>query len=137
MPHPNETIIRAVYDDISSGSLDGVASLLADDVTWQITGDSPISGTYTGKDAVFGFFSKMMELYGGTFRIQVRDVLANDGYGVVISVEKGEVGGETVEFGSVHLWGIRDGKCVNFISYEDDNYHQFWARRRQPAGFTQ
>jgi ketosteroid isomerase-like protein len=127
MPHPNEATIRAVYDDIAAGSLDRVASFLADDVTWQITGSSPISGSYAGKDAVFGFFAKMMEFYSGPFTIEVHDVLANGAYGVAICTERAVVSGEALEFSSVHLWGLRDDKCFTFISYEDDDYHRFWA----------
>ena len=129
MQHPNEATIKAIYDDIAAGSLDRVASFLADDITWQITGKSPISGIYVGKDAVLGFFAKMGELYGGTFSIEIRDVLADEAYGAVIATERGMVGGQALEFGSVHLWSLRGGKCASFISYEDDHYHQFWARQ--------
>jgi ketosteroid isomerase-like protein len=128
MAHGNETLIRAVYDDILSGSLDMVGNLLSDDITWQVTGSSPVSGTYSGRQEVFGFFATVMELYGGTFRIQLRSVLANDDYCVVLAEESGVVDGESLEFSSVHLWSLRNGKCTTFMSYEDDSYHQFWSR---------
>jgi len=69
----------------------------------------------------------MMELYEGSLWVEVRDVLANDDHGVVLTTEHGSSQGETVEFTTVHLWSIRGGKCTRFTSYEDDVYHQFWS----------
>ncbi len=133
MTHANEPAIRAAYADISSGRLDLMASFLTDDITWQITGSSPVSGTYRGREEIFGLFAKVMDVYGGTFEMEIRDVVASDDYGFVIAVERGIVGGELLEFGSVHVWRMRAGKCASFISYEDDNYHQFWAQQLQRA----
>jgi uncharacterized protein len=128
MTHPNEEKIKAIYADMGAGSLRLVQDFMADGIKWTITGTSPVSGTYTGKEEVIGFYTRMLELYQGTFKIEIRDVLANDESGVVLATESATVGGETLEFTSVHLWSLSNGKCVSFISYEDDDYHQFWAR---------
>ena len=133
MAHSNEASIKAFYAYISEGRLDLVGDFLADDVTWQIPGNSPLSGCYVGKEAVFGFFAKIVEVYGGTFKIEVVGVLADDKYGVVVGVESGVAEGKELESDSVHVWTIRDGKCASFQSYVDDSYHQFWARQLQTA----
>jgi hypothetical protein len=41
-----------------------------------------------------GFFGKLMELSGGTFRIEIHDVVANDTHGVVLVTTHGERGGQ-------------------------------------------
>jgi len=127
MSHPNETMLRTAYAGFSIGDMAPLTDMLSDDITWHAAGTSPVSGDYVGKDEVFGFFAKMMELYGGSLRVEVRDVLANDDHGVVLTTEHGSSQGETVEFTTVHLWTIRDGKCTRFVSYEDDVYHHFWS----------
>jgi uncharacterized protein len=136
MSHQNETLLRAAYTGFSTGDMAPIASLIANDTTWCITGSSPVSGTYTGTDEIFGFFGSVMDLYQGTFRIDARDVLANGDYGVILCTEHGIVHGELLEFSSVHVWKLRNGKCTQFMSYEDDIYHKFWSEgtlRQVPA----
>ena len=138
MSHPNEAMHRTAYAGFAAGDMTPLTDMLSDDITWHAAGTSPVSGDYAGKDEVFGFFATMMELYGGSLRVEVRDVLANDDHGVVLTTERGSSQGETVEFTTVHAWSIRDGKCTRFVSYEDDVYHQFWSpdaimRRASPS----
>jgi ketosteroid isomerase-like protein len=133
MTDSNEDSIKAFYANISEGRGDLIGDFLADDVIWQIPGTSPVSGRYVGKQAVLGFFAKIVEVYGGTFKIEVVDVLADDKYGVVIGVESGAAGGKELESDSVHVWTIRDGKCASFQCYEGDSYHQFWSLQLQTA----
>jgi len=132
MTHLNEAKLRDIYADMASGSVNLLQDFMSDDITWKITGGSPVSGTYTGKEEVFGFYARMLELYQGTFKIEIIDVLANDGYGVVLAVESAVVGDKALKFTSVHLWILADRKCVSFISYEDDAYHQFWEGLPRP-----
>jgi ketosteroid isomerase-like protein len=76
---------------------------------------------------VLGFFGRMMELYGGTLQLDVLDVLANDDHGIVLTRERGQHAGKAVEYGGIHRWDFRNGKCVRFENYYDDAYHVFWA----------
>ena len=65
--HANVQVARRGYEAFSRGDMATVRELLADDVEWHVGGNNPISGDYKGKDAVFGFFGKLMELTAGTF----------------------------------------------------------------------
>ncbi len=133
MSHPNEAMLRHAYEAFAVGDLDPVLGMLSDDISWHASGDSPVAGDYSGREGVLRFFAAMMTQYGGTLRLQVNDVLASDDHGVVLTTESGTAGGERIEWASVHVFTIRDGKCVRFVSYEDDAYHQFWAARRVAA----
>jgi ketosteroid isomerase-like protein len=92
-----------------------------------VSGDSPVAGDYSGPDAVLGFLSKMMELYGGTLRLDVIDVLANDDLGIVVTEERAEYDGKALEYSGIHGWEFRDGKLARFQNYTDDTYNRFWA----------
>lgn len=131
MPHPNQIMLKTAYQAFACGDLLPLAAMLSDNVVWHATGTSPAAGDYVGKDEVFGyfggFFTKMIELYGGSLHIEVRDVLANDTHGVVLTTERGTSQGETLTFTSIHLFTIRDGTCTHVTSYQDDCYHQFWS----------
>src|SRR3954451_22862530 len=82
--HPNVELLRKGYNAYSTGDADVLNDLFADDITWHVTGRSALSGDYKGKEQVFGFFGKIMELSGGTSKLEVHDILANDNHGVVL-----------------------------------------------------
>jgi ketosteroid isomerase-like protein len=42
-----------------------MTELIADDVTWHVTGAGPLSGTYHSRDEVFGFFARLAEETAG------------------------------------------------------------------------
>jgi uncharacterized protein len=48
----------------------------ADDIFWHVPGRGPLSRDYRGHAEVRGFFEHFMALSGGSFRLQIDDVLA-------------------------------------------------------------
>jgi uncharacterized protein len=56
--HPNVELTRRGYDAFAKGDLAALSGLIADDVTWHVTGAGPLTGTYHGRDEVFGFFGR-------------------------------------------------------------------------------
>ena len=100
--------------------------LLSDDVRYHIYGRSKVSGDYVGKDEVLGFVGKLVELSGGTFRIQVLDILANDEHGVVLTRETARHDGKTLDNHAVHVWDMREGTCTGFRGYNEDAWDEFW-----------
>jgi ketosteroid isomerase-like protein len=126
MPHPHERLLRANYEAFTKGDMNPMLDSLTHDIQWHVSGPSPVAGDYSGKGEVVDFFAKMMELYGGTLRIDVIDVLANDDHGIVLTRERGEHAGKAVEYEGVHRWHFRAGECARFENYYDDAYQEFW-----------
>ena len=85
-----------------------------------------MAGEYAGKAELLGFFEKMMQLYGGTLRLQVVDVLAGEEPAAVLTLEESQYNGQSLAFRSVYLWETRGGKFSAFRVYYDDAYHKFW-----------
>ena len=84
--HPNVELTRRGYAAFAEGDMATLSELIADDVTWHQNGVGPLSGTYHGRDEVFGFFGRLAEETAGTFRLDVHDVLANDEHAVALCV---------------------------------------------------
>ncbi|MGH3536800.1 MAG: nuclear transport factor 2 family protein [Pseudonocardiaceae bacterium] len=112
--------VGSAYEAFAKGDVETVMSLLTDDIEYYVSGRSPVSGTYKGKDEVLGLFGKMMELSGGTFQVEVQDILANDKHGVALTIKRGQRASKTLESRSVHVWDIRDGKCTRFRAYNEE-----------------
>jgi ketosteroid isomerase-like protein len=127
--HPNLDLMRRGYAAYTSGDLDTISQLFADDVVWHVSGRSPLSGDYTGKEQVFGFFGKLQELSGGTSRVEVHDLLADDDHGVAIVTQSASRDGRTYEGRVTHVLHLRDGKVTEFWDAYVDQYasDEFWA----------
>jgi ketosteroid isomerase-like protein len=129
MTHSNETLLRATYDAVGNGNLEVLLDALADDVIWEDSSLGPLAGEFHGKQAVGDFFGRMFEVYAGTLRLEVVDVVANDDHGVVVTHEHGETAGGAVSWRGAHIWTFRDGRCAEFVAVNDGAYNRFWAGR--------
>jgi ketosteroid isomerase-like protein len=127
--HPNLDLMRRGYAAYASGDLETISQLFADDVVWHVSGRSPLSGDYTGREQVFGFFGTLQELSGGTSRVEVHDLLADDEHGVAIVTQSGTRNGRSYEGKVTHVLHLRDGKVTEFWDAYVDQYtaDEFWA----------
>ena len=120
--HTSAELIRTGYEAFAAGDLDTVAKLFAPDIRWHIGGRSAISGTYTGHGEVFGFFAKLFEETGGTFHIDIHDVLASDDHVVVLVSESASRGDRHLEMNEAHIWHVSDGLAKEFWGFAEDQY---------------
>ncbi len=129
MSHPNEDLLRRGYEAFGSGDMATLNELFSDDIVWHVGGRNPLSGDYEGKDAVFGFFAKTMETTGGSFRLELHDMLANDDHGIGLLVARGEREGKTLEDRGVQVLHFKDGKATESWFHPGDAYavDEFWS----------
>jgi uncharacterized protein len=119
--HVNIQRSRRAYEAFGKGDMATVSELMADDVLWHVGGNNPLSGEYKGKDAVFGFFGKLMELTGGTFKLDVHDILANDEHSVTLVSVTAEKAGKKFEGRAVHVTHPdAEGRVKEFWSFDED-----------------
>ncbi len=123
MAHPNEALIRRGFEAFSKGDMDTLRNeFLAPDIKYHVPGKSPISGDYSGVDEVLGFFGKVFELTGGTFRVELHDVLANDEHGIALSPATGQRDGKTLHDNGVLVFHFKDGKTSEVWLHPGDVY---------------
>ena len=122
MTHPNEELTRRGFDAFAKGDVDTLRELFDQDAVWHAPGRSPLSGDYRGVDAILGFFARLAELTGGTFRTDVHDVVANDEHAVAIYATRGEREGRTLENRTVLVSHIRNGKIAEAWLMSEDQY---------------
>jgi uncharacterized protein len=120
MAHPNEDLLRQGYEAYSSGDLDTVQGLLHDDIVWHAGGSNQLTGDYHGHEQIFEHFGKLMELSGGTFRVEAHDFLANDTRGVVLVTLHSERDGHAIAIRAADIWQIADGKATERWTFAED-----------------
>ena len=129
MAHPNDDLVRRGYAAFGSGDVATLGTLLADDIVWHVGGRSPITGDYKGKDQVFGFFAGLAERAGGTFRLEIHDVLANDEHAVALVKATGERAGKTLNDNGVQVFHVHGGKVTETWFHPGDQSaaDAFWT----------
>jgi ketosteroid isomerase-like protein len=120
--HPNVARIKDVYGALAKGDLAALNDVFAEDVLWHETGRSQLSGDYRGRDAVFGFFGKVMEVTEGSFRVDVHAVLADDEHCVALVAVSASRGGRTITVNAMDVTHLRDGKVVEWWAIPTDQY---------------
>jgi uncharacterized protein len=115
--HPNVARVAEALDAYAAGDWDTMRQHLDDGIAWHVGGDHPLAGTYHGAEAVIGYFKKAQELTGGTLRLHLDEILANDDFAGVV----------------VQVTGERDGKRIDVQMAEairfgpDGRWNEFWA----------
>ena len=127
--HPNLEAARTGYAAFAAGDMATVGPLLADDVVWHVGGDNPLSGDYTGREEVLGFFGRLMQETDGTFENEIHDMLANDEHGVAIVEARARRNGKSIDDRSVHVFHMSDGQITEFwnISSDQDAWDDFYS----------
>jgi hypothetical protein len=106
-----------------------VQSLFAEDVVWHFPGRGPLAGDYKGVGEVMAWLGRSAELTGGTLRLEVHDILANDEHGVALTRATAERGSKQLADNGVSIFHIRDGKAVEVWTHLGDLYasDDFWS----------
>ncbi|MEY2515252.1 MAG: uncharacterized protein QOJ89_2610 [bacterium] len=123
-------IVQSLYEDFARGDMPAVMSRLAEDISWRIPGDHLVSGNFSGHDEILAFFQQIGELSGGTFSVDVHEILEGASGTVValttISAERDQQG---ASFETVHVWRIEGARATSFREYHDrqDAINAFWS----------
>jgi len=129
MTAQNAELIRRGYDAFARADLPTVFDIFDRDITWHVPGSSPLSGDYKGHGEVGGFFARTMELSGGTFAIDIQDVLAQQDQVVVLCTVSAERHGQSWSSPEVHVWRVAGGRAVAFREFQGDEQTEdaFWS----------
>jgi carbon monoxide dehydrogenase subunit G len=70
-----------------------------------------------------------MEISGGTLRVEVHDILANDEHGVALVRGTGQRGAKSIADNGVQVFHLRDGKATEVWFHPGDQAasDEFWS----------
>lgn len=127
--HPNVELTQRGYEAFAKGDFAELSNIFADDIVWHSPGPGPLSGTYRGRDEVFGLFGRLVEESGGTFKLEVHDVLANDDHAVALTTTSMSRGGKSIQTNDANVFHIKDGKVTEFwlATTDPEAAVDFWS----------
>jgi ketosteroid isomerase-like protein len=127
--HPNVALTRQGYQAFAAGDMATLAELIADDCVWHVPGSHPMAGDYRGRDAILGFFARLVDETGGQLQVELVDCMANDERTSSVTRATASRKGRTITMNETHLARLRDGRIVEFWEVPDDQAaaDQFWS----------
>jgi uncharacterized protein len=116
----NKERIRAAFDEWAAGT-GGPFALLADDATWTVVGNSPVSGTYHGRKVFFDAVLDPLNARMSTpLRPAVRALLAEDDW-VIVLFDASAIAADGKPYDNTYSWHLRlrDGAVVEVVAFLD------------------
>jgi uncharacterized protein len=131
MSHPNEDLVRQAFAAFARGDTAALESdFFAEDICWHFPGRSQFAGDHRGAGQVSAdLLRAMAERSGGTHRVELHDVLANDDHVVALHATRAERDGKQLEINAIQVCHIRDGKIAEVWTSHSDTYalDDFWS----------
>jgi len=119
------TVLERYVAAVAERDMDTVRDLFAEDATWWLGGELPLSGTWRGRDAILGdFLGSIPRLYQPeTISIEITSLIAE---GDVVAMEWTSraltTAGEEYENQCAGVFTVRDGKIAAVREYMDTQY---------------
>lgn len=123
----NVSLLTEGYAAFGRGDLETVSRLFHPDMVWHALRLGELSGDKVGRDAVFAFFGKTMELTQGTFSVTPEEILASETTGAAIVRSRGKRGGRELDDRQVHLFRLVNGQAMEVWQYAGPAADEFWA----------
>ena len=131
--HPNVKRVRDAYAAFDKADLNGALADLADDAVFHFKGEGPISGDHKGRAEIEKALIGAFELTGGTQKLEVRGIFADDQHAVVSLRETASrPDGATLDVEEAHVITINPaGQITNLwdLPTDPDAHDRFFDGR--------
>jgi ketosteroid isomerase-like protein len=126
--HPTAALVHRLYEARAREDLGAVRAVLAEDIVWREPGQAWYSGEHRGRDAVLALLTELSRRTDRSFRLAVRDVIANDTHAVALvhwSVERGR---RRIEGRDAGVFSVRDGRIAEvwFVTENQPEIEEFF-----------
>lgn len=127
---PDAGLVRDTFVAFGAGDFDRLSQILAEDLEWEATGAHPLAGVYKGREEVFGFLGRAVELTEGTLQPHPIDIAGTDGRVLVRSNTSGRrPDGRSVDVEEFLVFDLENGRVrqVRSLVPDADIWNAFWA----------
>jgi hypothetical protein len=120
--HPNVVVIRRIYEAFGQGDLVNALDGLAPECVFHFNGSGPLAGDHVGPEAIAASLIKGAEMTGGSLKLDILNIYADDLHGVVVLQESGSrPDGATLDVAEAHVLTFDDqGRITNFWDLPSD-----------------
>lgn len=128
--HKNADIVRRGYEAFNAADLKTLSELFDKEASWHTPGRGSIAGDRVGRDAVFAQFGRYGGETGGTFKAELRYVVADDDGRVVgVHHNSGTRNGKRLDVDCCIVFELKEGRVISGREhfYDLHAWEDFWA----------
>jgi uncharacterized protein len=121
----SKAVLERYVDAILEGDVQGIRSSFAEDATWELRGELPISGVWQGRDVIVDdFLGKAQSYYEpGTIDIEITSLMADSELVTMEWTSRARtIAGEPYENHCIGVFTVRDGQIQAVREYMDTQY---------------
>ena len=128
MAHPNEDLIRRLFDAFRRGDREEAVALFAEDAVFRYPGHGPLHGDHRGRAGIVRYWAEQDRLSGGEFRPEPLDLVAGDRY--VYLLVRIAPGDGTRPWLRIVVYEVSNGLIAGARVFEEDPAaaHAFFSR---------
>jgi uncharacterized protein (TIGR02246 family) len=120
-----KTVLTRYVTAVEAGDGDAIRASFAEDATWTLAGDLPISGTWVGREAIIEEFlaAAMSHYEPGSVRLEITRMIAEgDNVALQWTSRARTLDAEPYENNCIGVFTVRDGKIRSVQEYMDTHY---------------
>jgi len=128
--HENAAIVRRGYEAFNTADMETLTELFDENASWHTPGQSSAAGDQVGRDAVFAQFGRYGGETEGTFKADLRYVLADDDGRVVgVHHNSGQRNGKQLDTDCCIVFELKNGRITDGREhyYDLHNWDTFWS----------
>ena len=128
--HPNAGRIRALFAAFRNADLATVQATIPEHAVWHFPGRAgKLAGSHGGRQAILQFLTSVPQLTGGTFHLDLEDVIANDTAAVAFFRGHGTRNGKTLDNPTCLRMRIENGQVLEVWEFVWDHFaiDEFWS----------
>lgn len=128
--HPNAARIRALFAAFGAADLSTIEDTVSEHAVWHFPGRrGKLAGSHRGRAAILQFLMSVPQLTGGTFHLELEDVIANDRNAVALFRGSGARDGKTLDNPTCLRLRIESGRVVELWEFVWDLFavDDFWS----------
>ena len=128
MTHRNAELVERLFGAFGRDSV-AVAGAFAPDAVWRVTGANAMTGEYRGRDTIVEFLRQTGVLTNGTYRAELRYVVADDDRAVAVYRARGEREGRTIDIDQALFCVVRDSRLaeITAVPFDAAAFDAFWS----------
>lgn len=122
-------VVRKGYAAFIAGDLDTLGELFAEDATWVVPGNGPLSGAKQGRDAILAYFVELMTRTEGSLKVTLLAVAEGEDHVFALDRTAASRNGASLESTGVNLFRLKDGRVQSVQQYFENTAENdaFWA----------
>jgi uncharacterized protein len=128
--HPNAGRVRALFAAFREGDIAAIQDAIAEGAVWHFPGlKGRLAGSHAGHAGIFAFLARVPQLTGGTFRLDLEEVLASESHAVAFFRGHGEREGRVLDNPTCLKIRFEGGRAVEIWEFVWDLFavDEFWS----------